>query len=374
MADDPDPITPTPEGRGADNTIEPGRARRRAKSEETERPVDPATTPEISTRVGDLPSAVAKRYQGEPAKLGGYIDYFEGPGSKHPAFRDRGGKLEALQTDPATVATLLAVAKHRNWTAIKVRGDDDFRREVWKEAQAMGLEVSGYRPKARDRAELDQLRTAGAERPQPPSAATHPSGRGDRVGKAPEVEPGVTAGKLIEIGQAPYPRGSDAKPTPFIRVEQADGRVKDLWGVGLPDALQRSGAQVGDDIRARRAGTDKVTVKVEQRDPESGRTTRRDREVDRNRWEIEADRFRSASPEQRMRDPAMAPAQSRLDVVESVARSRLSDPQAQARVVAGAEARIAEHIAAGRTIEPVRAPDRDRTEREAGGPERVRAR
>ncbi len=372
MPDDPTPTSPAAESRVPDNSIEPGRKRRRTKDEETERASDSTAKPQISTQIGDLPPAVAKRYQGEPAKFGGYIDYYEGAGAKQPAFRDRGAKLEALQTDPATVATLLAVARHRNWSTIKVRGDDDFRREVWREAQALGMEVTGYRPKARDRAELDQLRGGGTEQAQrTQGAAAGPAGRVDKTAAA---EPGVTAGKLIEIGEAPYPRGSDSKPSPFIRVEQEDGKVKTLWGVGLPDALQRSGAQVGDDVRVRRDGTDRVTVKVEERDPTTGRTSRYEREVDRHRWEIEATRFRTTSPAQRRDDPAMAAAQSRLDVVQAVARTRLDDPKAQARVVAAAEARVAEHIAAGRSIAPVRAADRDRLEQEPGGPERVRAR
>lgn len=47
---------------------------------------------------------------------------------------------------------MLKVAQYRGWTRLKVVGDEAFRREVWVQARAMGLEVQGYRPRDRDRA------------------------------------------------------------------------------------------------------------------------------------------------------------------------------------------------------------------------------
>ncbi|MNH94176.1 hypothetical protein D3C73_467920 [compost metagenome] len=46
---------------------------------------------------------------------------------------------------------MLKVARHRGWTRLKVEGDEAFRREVWIQARAQGLDVSGYRPRDRDR-------------------------------------------------------------------------------------------------------------------------------------------------------------------------------------------------------------------------------
>lgn len=46
---------------------------------------------------------------------------------------------------------MLKVAQHRGWSRLKVEGEEAFRREVWVQARAMGLEVRGYRPRDRDR-------------------------------------------------------------------------------------------------------------------------------------------------------------------------------------------------------------------------------
>jgi hypothetical protein len=368
--DSPEP-TPAADARGADNAIEPAR-RRRTRADAIDLALEPEAKPVALTRPGDLPDAVARRYFGEPARFGGFIDYYEGQGAKHPAFRDRGDRLHALQTDPATVATLLAIADHRNWRAIEVRGDDDFRREVWREAQTLGLDVRGYKPTARDREELERTGRGAAPAPSgPPSADARPAPRSRSAARDGDD---WVVGKVVELGEAPYQRREGAKASPFLRLERPDGQTVELWGVGLPDALKHAQAQVGDSIRIRRDGTDRVTVTTQDRDPATGAIVRERREVDRNRWVAEAERFRAAGPEQRARDPALAGAQSRLDMVNSVARARLRDPDARARVSAAAEDRIADHIAVGRRFERAPEAERDRRGRDPEGPERVRGR
>ncbi len=364
MPSDPPPQSPAADPRGADNMVEPGR-RRRTRADAVDIPVEPEAATPVTTRPGDLPEAVARRFFGEPARFGGHIDYYEGEGAKHAAFRDRGDRLHALQTDPATVATLLAIARHRNWSTLQVRGDDDFRREVWREAQALGLTVRGYKPTVRDREEIER---SGQSRSPAGAPATPRARSASRDGEA------WVAGKLLEAGEAPYQRREGARPTPFVRLERPDGQTVELWGVGLPAALARAQAQVGDPIRLRREGVDRVTASVEDRDPATGETVRARREVNRNRWVVEADRFRVTGPEQRGRDPALSNAQSRLDVIEVITRRRLDDPDARARVMAAAETRIADHLAAGRRFERAPEIDRDRRGRDPDGPERVRGR
>jgi hypothetical protein len=371
MPPDSTETTPAAETREADSTIEPAR-RRRTRADAVDQAIEPEVKPVATTRPGDLPDAVARRYFGEPARFGGFIDYYEGHGAKQPAFRDRGDRLHALQTDPATVVTLLAIAKHRNWRAIEVRGDDDFRREVWREAQALGLDLRGYKPTVRDREELERAGRGAPLAPGGPPSADARSAPRARSSSRDGDE--WVVGKVVELGEAPYQRREGAKASPFLRLERPDGQTVELWGVGLPDALKHAQAQVGDSIRIRRDGADRVAVTTRDRDPASGAIVRERREVDRNRWVAEAERFLAAGPEQRARDPALAGAQSRLDLVGAVARARLDDPAARARVSAAAEARIAEHIAAGRRFERAPEADRDRRGREPDGPERVRGR
>ncbi len=77
--------------------------------------------------------------------------FFRDPRATEPAFRDHGRRLSTFHAYPETIADMLKVARHRGWTRLKVEGDEAFRRDVWIQARAQGLEVSGYRPRDRDR-------------------------------------------------------------------------------------------------------------------------------------------------------------------------------------------------------------------------------
>ena len=83
------------------------------------------------------------------------------------AFRDHGRVLTASRTEPQVVRDLVAIARHRGWTTVRVDGADDFRRETWLTARAAGLEVRGYRPTERDRQALDRRVAARPAQPTP---------------------------------------------------------------------------------------------------------------------------------------------------------------------------------------------------------------
>ncbi len=106
--------------------------------------------PEDATPVlGDVPDTIRSRYltdrRGGPG-LGYYVDATV-PAA---AFRDEGRRLTAARNDPQVVRDLVAIAIHRGWSTVHVQGSDAFRREVWLAGAASGLEVTGYRPGARD--------------------------------------------------------------------------------------------------------------------------------------------------------------------------------------------------------------------------------
>jgi hypothetical protein len=113
-----------------------------------------------TARPGDVPEAVRSRYLSE-RRLDGSIDFFADATVLVPSFRDAGRRLAATRSDPATIRDLLAVAQHRGWTAIEVRGAPGFRREVWAVGQSLGLDVRGYRPSERDRQAIEQRQTQG---------------------------------------------------------------------------------------------------------------------------------------------------------------------------------------------------------------------
>jgi hypothetical protein len=106
-----------------------------------------------SLRVGDVPDAIRRRYLTE-RDGGSAIGFYLDARTATAAFRDHGARLSADRNDPNVVRDLVAIAEHRGWTALSVRGQSDFRREVWMAARLRGLEVQGYQPSERD---LQQL-------------------------------------------------------------------------------------------------------------------------------------------------------------------------------------------------------------------------
>jgi len=121
---------------------------------------------------GDLPDPLADRYFTEPAR-GGTLRLYRHATGQVPALEDAGRRLTARRNDPHLVADLVAIARHRGWTDLRVTGAPAFRREVWLQASLAGLEVRGHRPTARDRQDLDR-RARRAERDGDRSAARRP--------------------------------------------------------------------------------------------------------------------------------------------------------------------------------------------------------
>lgn len=114
-----------------------------------------------STTKGDVPVSLLDRYLVERDRQGRAERFFRDHRTPEPAFRDTGRSLVTMRTYPDTIADMLKVAQHRGWTRLTVRGDEAFRRDVWIQAQSLGLEVAGYRPRERDR------QAAGEPSPKP---------------------------------------------------------------------------------------------------------------------------------------------------------------------------------------------------------------
>ena len=122
---------------------------------------------------GDVPERLRRRYftddMGGPG-LGFYVDATV----KIAAFRDRGRELITTGADPNAIRDMVAIAHHRGWGIINVRGAAGFRREAWLAAALTGLEVRGYSPTDRDLQDLTRRLEARArqrQRDQPDPAA-----------------------------------------------------------------------------------------------------------------------------------------------------------------------------------------------------------
>ena len=84
------------------------------------------------------------------------VSLYTDPITKAASLQDRGGVLVLARNDPNALRDAAAVAAHRGWAKVEVRGAPAFRREAWMALRAQGLEVTGYRPTERDRQALDR--------------------------------------------------------------------------------------------------------------------------------------------------------------------------------------------------------------------------
>ncbi|MDR6671208.1 Ti-type conjugative transfer relaxase TraA [Rhizobium sp. 1399] len=110
-------------------------------------------------------------------------------------------------------------------------------------------------------------------------AATEEFARYGRVDHA----AGVT-GKLVDAGMAKFREGEDVKPTPYADLLDASGTTHRLWGVSLPDAMEKGGVTVGDVVTLRKDGTEEVIVSVPVIDEVTGAKTWEERIGERNVW------------------------------------------------------------------------------------------
>lgn len=314
----------------------------------------------VSFEKGDVPEAVSRRYYTDKAGLAGReLGFFTDAQTKDVAFRDAGAALMTRKMEPDVVRDMVAVAAHRGWTAINVRGTEEFKRAVWLESQRLGLDVHGYKATERDRQERDR----GLDG-QAPAAERGPAGGEARRGAAPErtrehaseakpervdFDKGFE-GRLRATGTAPYQDRPGAEPSPYLDIELANGKMQRVWGATLPERLDKSGGGIGDMIAVRRNGKEPVLKTVEVRDKATGETTLQQRTVLRNSWQIDAERFKTATPAEAARDPKLRGAQSQLAVVAAVVKDRVADPKDQNRIIEGARARIVERMMGGRTF------------------------
>jgi hypothetical protein len=124
-------------------------------------------SPSRSVEEGDVPDALHRRYLTERGRSGG-LGFYADATVLVPSFQDRGGQLHAVRTDPNSIRDMIAIAQHRGWSTIEVRGATGFRREAWMSGQLRGLEVQGYQPTQRDIQDLERRRQSQQrQRPEP---------------------------------------------------------------------------------------------------------------------------------------------------------------------------------------------------------------
>lgn len=221
-------------------------------------------------------------------------------------FVDNGERMLAKTFDAHAVRIMVETAAHRGWTSIDVTGSAEFRREAWVEAQAHGITAKGYKPTELDWQEVErreqaylkneisnsdremstrqvQSREAGHAGSAIDTRSVTEKGQEPTRAAAPTFKEGVE-GKLLETGIKPYKDDPKNEKSPYVVMETGEGE-KTIWGVGIPDALDRAGVKVGDKINLREDGIESVKKPIIKE--VDGKKVRETIEVDRRAWKAE---------------------------------------------------------------------------------------
>lgn len=78
------------------------------------------------------------------------VNYYDKQNPSVIAFEDRNTSLNTSNSDEKTVNAMLDMAQVKGWKSIKLKGTEEFKRQMWLEAQLRGIETKGYNPKEED--------------------------------------------------------------------------------------------------------------------------------------------------------------------------------------------------------------------------------
>lgn len=343
----------------------------------------PAGSEESTERV--VPDHVRERF----VQVGKH--YYFADGTR--AFSDRGGRLTTPSENTEVVRSLVAIALARGWSEISVRGTDRFRKDAWFAARQAGLEVRGYRPTEFEQAHL--IRTLGRQQGRSTAAPAREPGIPETGGRSTadaqstgaqersRGEDRLLVGKLVDHGRGTYHHDPRAPMSYFVRIETVRGD-RTIWGVDLERALKSSltRPQIGDDIGLRTVRQDAVKVRSAQRDPEGRLIGERELQTHRNQWIVEKHGFFESRAEaaRTLRDatidakqavkrhPELVGTYHQVQAAELAAK-QLRDPEDRQRFVAQVRFALADAVARGEPLPPVRLRERS-AER---GPMRARS-
>ncbi|RKE39484.1 hypothetical protein B0G76_5912 [Paraburkholderia sp. BL23I1N1] len=284
--------------------------------------------------LGNPPETVRKRY------LRAGNQYFLKDASHQLAFEDIGPYLVTEHNRPDVVESMVDMVRAKAWRRVRVSGHEQFRREVWVRAMLLGIEVTGYEPKAVDLARLAEGRRdrmtnridvtqtpatmrAPADFPKTPAAAPGPTesqaaqpakrdasrqletgaaappmaAEPPRAAPAAETAPHVAesdgqerqhdVGELVEHGGAPYQHNPSHSDSYYVVYRDAGGADHVVWGVDLERAVAESGALAGQQVMLENLGRRLVTVMVPVLDVTGNVIGEEEKEVYRNTWQVD---------------------------------------------------------------------------------------
>jgi hypothetical protein len=125
-------------------------------------PVDAAR----AARIVDIEAALHERYliRRAPIRIGdvfiGQTEYRHRGDPSRIAFTESAFRLSTDNNSPSVARSMVDVAEARGWQALRVSGNDDFKRMVWLEASLRDVRTIGYEAVPGDRELLAKEREA----------------------------------------------------------------------------------------------------------------------------------------------------------------------------------------------------------------------
>ena len=253
--------------------------------------------------------------------------YFRGsPGeSDKVAFTDHGRRLTTEHEDPTVIHGMLLLAQAKGWTSLHVKGSDAFKAEAWIQATMAGIEVQGYQPREIDRVRREERKeetpnkqlqyrgeTVASRDPSTSRGDTKPDSlttsqqvaiatlhtilreRGDSASMIAAVVEEATArlqgerlvvGTILEHGKARYGHDEKAEHSSVVTVATAKGE-KEVWGVDLARAMERSGAKTGDAVALIQRAHERVTVQSPVKNEAGEVVGMAPQSAKRNKWDV----------------------------------------------------------------------------------------
>ncbi|WP_179403779.1 LPD7 domain-containing protein [Burkholderia guangdongensis] len=327
----------------------------------------PGTTAEVdrgSAPLDQPPERVRKRY------LRAGNQYFLKDAPYQLAFEDLGPYLVTEHNRPDVVESMIDMVHAKSWGRIRVSGHEVFRSEVWLQGTLLGIDVSGYEPKAADLARLADARQARLENrievaaEVGATAAASVQGRADDrpvASAAPHIGAGAAVngtspsapkhddvsalripvanrntandepdaprryvGELREHGGAPYLHNPARSDSYYVVFRDEAGIDQAVWGVDLERAMREARAEVGQPVTLENLGKRLVTVRVPIFDDEGRVIGEEDKDVYRNTWQVEVvQRDRGASVSEKPDNPPGGEARSADSQVVPVEEQQL---------------------------------------------------
>jgi hypothetical protein len=263
------------------------------------------------------------------------------------AFEDKGNKLETKSNSENIAESMVRIAEARGWDEIKVSGSETFRREVWLEAAARGMQIKGYTPTEQDKAELakrtNSQETNKIEKDNKPFRARE----NDVEQKSTNND--IKPEELVAHGAAKYLHEEKNSDSYFVTTKDSQGQQRTSWGVDLERALNESGVKIGDKVVITNEGRQPVTVNVPITDEKGTVVNHESREVHRNKWNIElAETFAKDSPEEAVKKhPELAGAAALAAAMDKKAQADGLSPAQREIVTARVRQNIVNSIERG---------------------------